>query len=75
MSNLLLKFLDFRNQLTREHLCVNKHLTIIDIHQYPLLSGADGIELSGSEEIKQYDRNADPIKTRQTDIYGAFCAS
>lgn len=54
---------------------VNVHLTIMDIHQYPLLPGADGSINEGSEAIDQYDWNADPTTTRQTDVFGAFCAS
>ena len=54
---------------------VNVHLTIIDISQYPLLSGVDGTATSGPEASKQYDWNADPTVTRQTDVFGAFCAS
>ena len=54
---------------------VNLHLTIMDIHQYPLLPGADGSLNEGSEAIDQYDWNADPTTTRQTDVFGAFCAS
>ena len=54
---------------------INVHLTIMDIYQYPLLPGADGSATSGPEAEKQYDWKADPATTRQTDIYGAFCAS
>ena len=54
---------------------INVHLTIMDIYQYPLLPGADGSAISGSEAENQYDWNAEPTATRQTDVYGAFCAS
>ena len=54
---------------------INVHLTIMDIYQYPLLPGADGSAISGPEAENQYDWNAEPTATRQTDIYGAFCAS
>ena len=54
---------------------INLHLTIMDIHQYPLLAGADGSATTGPEATKQYDWNAKPTTTRQTDVYGAFCAS
>ena len=54
---------------------VNVHLTIMDISQYPLLPGVDGTATSGPEASKQYDWNADPTVTRQTDVFGAFCAS
>ena len=54
---------------------INVHLTIMDIDQYPLLSGADGSLASVPEAVNQYDWNAVPTTTRQTDIYGAFCAS
>lgn len=43
--------------------------------QYPLLPGADGSATSGLEAEKQYDWNAVPTITRQTDVYGAFCVS
>ena len=54
---------------------INVHLTIMDIYQYPLLPGADGSAISGPEAENQYDWNAEPTATRQTDVYGAFCAS
>ena len=54
---------------------INVHLTIMDIYQYPLLPGADGSATSGPEAENQYDWNAEPTATRQTDVYGAFCAS
>ena len=54
---------------------INVHLTIMDIYQYPLLPGSDGSIASGPEATKQYDWSADPATTRQTDVYGAFCAS
>lgn len=54
---------------------INVHLTIMDIYQYPLLPGADGSAISGPEAANQYDWNAEPTATRQTDVYGAFCAS
>ena len=54
---------------------INLHLTIMDIYQYPLLPGADGSAISGPEAENQYDWNAEPTATRQTDVYGAFCAS
>ena len=54
---------------------INLHLTIMDIYQYPLLPGADGSATSGPEAENQYDWNAEPTATRQTDVYGAFCAS
>lgn len=54
---------------------INVHLTIMDIYQYPLLPGADGSAISGPEAKNQYDWNAEPTATRQTDVYGAFCAS
>ena len=54
---------------------VNIHLTIMDISQYPLLPGVDGTATSGPEASNQYDWNADPTVTRQTDVFGAFCAS
>ena len=54
---------------------INVHLTITDIDQYPLLPGADGSLASVPEAVNQYDWNAVPTTTRQTDIYGAFCAS
>ena len=54
---------------------INVHLTIMDIYQYPLLPGADGSATSGPEAENQYDWNAEPTTTRQTDVYGAFCAS
>lgn len=54
---------------------LNVHLTIMDIYQYPLLPGADGSATSGPEAENQYDWNAEPTATRQTDAYGAFCAS
>ena len=54
---------------------INVHLTIMDIYQYPLLPGADGSAVSGPEAENQYDWNAEPTATRQTDVYGAFCAS
>ena len=54
---------------------VNVHLTIMDISQYPLLPGVEGTATSGPEATKQYDWNADPTVTRQTDVYGAFCTS
>lgn len=54
---------------------VNVHLTIMDISQYPLLPGVEGTATSGPEAENQYDWNADPIVTRQTDVFGAFCAS
>ena len=54
---------------------INVHLTIMDIYQYPLLPGADGSATSGPEAENQYDWNAEPTATRQTDVYGAFCTS
>lgn len=54
---------------------INVHLTIMDIYQYPLLPGADGSAISGPEAENQYDWNAEPTATRQTDVYGAFCTS
>ena len=54
---------------------INIHLTIMDISQYPLLPGVEGIATSGPEATNQYDWNADPTVTRQTDVFGAFCAS
>ena len=54
---------------------INVHLTIMDTYQYPLLPGADGSATSGPEAENQYDWNAEPTATRQTDVYGAFCAS
>ena len=54
---------------------INVHLTIMDIHQYPLLPGADGSATSGPEAENQYDWDAEPTTTRQTDVFGAFCAS
>ena len=54
---------------------INLHLTILDINQYPLLPGVDGSITDGQEAIDQYDWNADPTVTRQTDVFGAFCAS
>jgi hypothetical protein len=54
---------------------INVHLTIMDISKYPLLPGVEDIATSGPEASKQYDWNADPTVTRQTDVYGAFCAS
>lgn len=54
---------------------INVHLTIMDIYQYPLLPGADGSAISGLEAENQYDWNAEPTATRQTDVYGAFCTS
>ena len=54
---------------------VNVHLTIMDISQYPLLPGVERTATSGPEATRQYDWNAVPIVTRQTDVFGAFCAS
>ena len=54
---------------------INVHLTIMDISQYPLLSGVEGTATSGPEATNQYDWNAVPTTTRQTDVFGAFCAS
>ena len=54
---------------------INLHLTIMDINQYPLLPGAEGTATSGPEASNQYDWNAEPTTTRQTDVYGAFCTS
>lgn len=54
---------------------INLHLTILDINQYPLLPGVDGSITDGQEAIDQYDWNADPSVSRQTDVFGALCAS
>ena len=54
---------------------INVHLTIMDIYQYPLLPGADGSAIAGPEAKNQYDWNAEPTATRQTDVYGAVCTS
>ena len=54
---------------------INVHLTIMDISKYPLLPGVEDIATSGPAATNQYDWNADPIVTRQTDVFGAFCAS
>ena len=54
---------------------INVHLTIMDISQYPLLPGVEGTATSGPAATNQYDWNADPTVTRQTDVFGAFCAS
>ena len=54
---------------------INVHLTILDIEQYPLLPGYDDTATSGPEATAQYDWNADPAITRQTDVFGALCIS
>ena len=54
---------------------INVHLTIMDISKYPLLPGVEDIATSGPEATNQYDWNAAPTVTRQTDVFGAFCAS
>ena len=53
----------------------NIHLTIMDIHQYPLKAGAVTPDPNDSNGDESYDWTADPTTTRQTDVYGAFCAS
>ena len=40
-----------------------------------MLPGVEGTATSGPEATNQYDWNADPTVTRQTDVFGAFCAS
>lgn len=57
------------------NIMLNAHLTILDIEQYPLLPESDGTATSGPDATNQYDWNADPDITRQTDVFGAFCAS
>lgn len=54
---------------------VNLHLTIMDINQYPLLPGSDGSATSGPEASNQYDWDATPTTTRDTDLFGALCLS
>lgn len=54
---------------------INLHLTIMDIYQYPLLPGADGSDTSGPDPSNQYDWDATPTTTRDTDLFGALCLS
>ena len=55
---------------------LNAHLTIMDVYQYPLLPEYADRTPSETNSSQYYDWNADPVsKTRQTKVYGAFCAS
>lgn len=53
----------------------NIHLTIMDTHQYPLKAGAETPDPDDPNASDSYDWNADPTTTRQTDVFGAFCAA
>jgi hypothetical protein len=53
----------------------NIHLTIMDIDQYPQLPGTGTIDPTDPNSSDKFDWNANPTRSRQTDVYGAFCAA
>ena len=54
---------------------LNAHLTVMDVYQYPLLPDYADRTPSEARSSQYYDWNATPTASRQTKLYGAFCAS